>query len=132
MQSLVERRSPFAVLWPYVQITRVDHWFKNAFMLLGVVLAFFWRPELVGLSTTLTLISAFFATCVVASSNYVINEVLDAPTDKLHPTKRERPVARGDVQVWIALLLWGGLGLLGIRWAFAINGPFGPPRSRSG
>ena len=33
-------------LWPYVQIARVDHWFKNAFMLLGVLLAFFYEPTL--------------------------------------------------------------------------------------
>ena len=32
-------------LGPYVQMVRVDHWFKNAFMLLGVVLAVFYEPE---------------------------------------------------------------------------------------
>ena len=32
-------------VWPYVQIARVDHWFKNAFMLLGVVLAVFYQPQ---------------------------------------------------------------------------------------
>ena len=38
-----ERRA-CAGVWPYVQIARVDHWFKNAFMLLGVVLAVFYEP----------------------------------------------------------------------------------------
>jgi hypothetical protein len=33
-------------LWPYIQIARVDHWFKNAFMLLGVLLALFYDPTL--------------------------------------------------------------------------------------
>ena len=28
----------------YVQIARVDHWFKNSFMVLGVVLAVFYQP----------------------------------------------------------------------------------------
>lgn len=125
MQSLAERRSLVQAIWPYVQIARIDHWFKNAFMLLGVVLAFFWRPDLVNISSLITLTSAFFATCVIASSNYVINEVLDAPTDRLHPTKCERPAAKGDVTVWVALVLWGMLGLVGIAWAFSINGPFG-------
>src|SRR4051812_28410843 len=32
--------------WPYVQIARVDHWFKNAFMALGTLLALFYRPDL--------------------------------------------------------------------------------------
>jgi len=30
-----------------------------------------------------------------ASSNYVINEMLDAPFDRLHPTKKNRPSACG-------------------------------------
>jgi 4-hydroxybenzoate polyprenyltransferase len=119
------RTSIRASLRPYVSIARIDHWFKNAFMLLGVVLAFFWQPELFGVGSLTTLVSAFFATCVVASSNYVINEVLDAPTDRLHPTKRERPAAKGEITVWVALVLWGVLGLLGILWSFSINGPFG-------
>ena len=33
-------------LWPYIQIARVDHWFKNVFMLLGVLLAVFYEPAL--------------------------------------------------------------------------------------
>ena len=35
-----------SAVWPYVQIARVDHWFKNAFMVLGVVLAVFYEPGL--------------------------------------------------------------------------------------
>ena len=34
-------------LWAYVQIARVDHWFKNVFMLLGVILAVFYEPSVV-------------------------------------------------------------------------------------
>ena len=35
---------PEPLLWSYLQMTRVDHWFKNAFVLLGVVLALLYRP----------------------------------------------------------------------------------------
>ena len=110
---------------PYMQILRVDHWFKNAFMLLGVILALFWRPELVEPGAFVMLGSAFLAVCIVASSNYVLNEFLDADTDRLHPVKCSRPAARGAVLGWAALLLWGGLGFAGIQWAFAINDSFG-------
>ena len=109
----------------YVDIARIDHWFKNAFMLLGVALAFFYRPDLFTESSALILTAAFFVTCIVASSNYVLNEYLDAPLDRLHPTKCNRPAARGDVKGVPALLLWGVLGVLGITSAFAINAPFG-------
>ena len=82
-------------LWPYVQIARVDHWFKNAFMVLGVVLAFFYQPELLAWASAVAAGVALLATCLVASSNYVLNELLDGPTDQLHPEKRLRPVPPG-------------------------------------
>src|SRR5262245_21027484 len=63
-------------LMPYVRIARVDHWFKNAFMLLGVVLALFYHPEIASLSNLLPLAVAVLSTCLVASSNYVLNELL--------------------------------------------------------
>ena len=40
-------------LRPYVQIARIDHWFKNAFMLLGVILAVFYQPEVCAWSSLL-------------------------------------------------------------------------------
>ena len=112
-------------LRPYIDIARVDHWFKNAFMVLGIVLAFLYRPEAANLASLGDVGLAVLFTCLIASSNYVLNEFLDAPLDRLHPTKRDRPAAMGLVQGWIALLLWGALGALGIFGAIAINAPFG-------
>jgi len=108
-------------IWAYVQIARVDHWFKNVFMLLGVVLAFFYEPGLVGWSALPKLALAVFATCLVASSNYVLNELLDGPRDRLHPEKRHRPVPSGRVIPAIGYTEWILLGVIGIGLAFTIN-----------
>src|SRR3954469_6949029 len=54
-------------LWPYVQIARVDHWFKNAFMMLGTILALFYQPALFAWSSVLPFVVAVAATCLVAS-----------------------------------------------------------------
>ena len=70
-----------AQLWGYVQIARVDHWFKNAFMLLGVLLAVFYDPTVISGESAFRLAIGIFATCLVASSNYVLNELLDGPRD---------------------------------------------------
>ena len=112
-------------VWPYLQMCRVDHWFKNVFMLLGVVVAFLYRPHLFSFSGLANVGIALLSTCIVASSNYVLNEYLDAPLDRLHPTKRNRPAAQGLVVGWLALVLWGVLGTGGILLAFGINTPFG-------
>jgi len=114
-----------AALRPYVQIARIDHWFKNAFMLLGVVLAIFYVPWLANWGSVTPLAVAVIATCLTASSNYVLNELLDGPTDKLHPKKRTRPVPSGQVVPAIAYAEWLALGAAGIGLSFSINRYFG-------
>src|SRR5438046_10395770 len=83
--------------WAYVQIARIDHWFKNVFMILGVVLAMFYEPAVAAWSSVAPLFIAVLATCLVASSNYVLNELLDGPKDLLPPEKRFRPVPSSRV-----------------------------------
>jgi decaprenyl-phosphate phosphoribosyltransferase len=106
---------------PYIQIARIDHWFKNAFMLLGVILAVFYRPEVAAWSSLVPLVLAVAATCLVASSNYVLNELLDAPHDRLHPEKKHRPVPSGQVNSRIAYTEWIALGAIGLAIAWSLN-----------
>jgi len=111
----------------YVEIARIDHWFKNAFMLLGVILAVFYQPGVAVWSNVVPLAVAVFATCLVASSNYVLNELLDGPNDTLHPEKRYRPVPSGRVRPALAYAEWlllaaAGLGLgLWLNWYFFLS-----------
>lgn len=111
-------------LSPYVSIARPDHWFKNIFMIVGVLLAYFYSPTSFTLETALRLMLAVWTTCLVASSNYVINEILDAPTDRSHPVKRFRPIPSGQVNLTIAYLEWILLGLVGLALAYCVNLPF--------
>ncbi len=111
-------------VWPYVQIARVDHWFKNSFMVLGVVLAFFYEPSLLSWASTVPLLVALTATCLVASSNYVLNEVLDGPRDLMHPVKRSRPVPAGRVKLPIAYAEWIALAIAGLALAWSLNPAF--------
>jgi 4-hydroxybenzoate polyprenyltransferase len=108
----------------YVEIARPDHWFKNVFMLIGVILALFCQ-EGISLSGMLgKLIVGFVATCIVASSNYVINEILDAPLDRHHPVKRNRPIPSGRVSLPLAYAEWFLLGVIGLAIAATVNLPF--------
>lgn len=115
-----------AALRPYIEIARIDHWFKNLFMVLGIVLALFHDPDLAASWGSLGwVLLGVLATCIVASSNYVLNEVLDAPTDRAHPVKKDRPVPSGRVDVRVALAEWIGLGVVGLGLAYTVNTPFG-------
>src|SRR5437764_13284383 len=97
--SLSEPRtgSLAGVLVDYISIARPDHWLKNVFMLIGVVLACFYQPVLFWGFDSRRLLIGFLTTCLVASSNYVLNEILDAPTDEKHPHKPTRPIPSGRV-----------------------------------
>jgi 4-hydroxybenzoate polyprenyltransferase len=105
----------------YVQIARVDHWFKNAFMILGVILAVFYEPRLMTWGSVAPLFLAVAATCLVASSNYVLNELLDGPNDRLHPEKRHRPVPSGRVRPALAYAEWLLLAVGGLGVAWSLN-----------
>lgn len=102
---------------PYFKIARFDHWFKNVFMIPGVIVALYAQPDLFTFPVVLKLILALLATGFVASSNYVINEVLDAPFDALHPVKKDRPIPCGLVNIRVAYGEWIFLGILGLSLA---------------
>ena len=61
---------------------------------------------------------AFCSLCLIASAVYVLNDVRDRETDRVHPVKRERPLAAGSVTVPAALLLalFLAMGGLAVAW----------------
>src|SRR5215207_1842388 len=73
----------------HVQIARIDHWFKNVFVLPGIVTAIGVDMEGAGEGLGQRFLLGMISICLVASSNYVINEVLDADSDRSHPIKRK-------------------------------------------
>jgi decaprenyl-phosphate phosphoribosyltransferase len=109
---------------PYIKIARFDHWFKNIFMIPGVVVALYARPELISVATLWGVVLALFSTGLVASSNYVLNELLDAPFDALHPVKKARPVPSGQVNKRIAVGLWLVLACIGLSLAAVLGRSF--------
>lgn len=109
----------------YVQIARPDHWVKNVFLLPGIVIAYFFHPALWQAADVPRLLLGVLATCLTASSNYVLNEVLDAEKDRHHPVKKYRPIPSGKVNVRIAYAEWILLGVAGVGLGFLVNAPMG-------
>jgi 4-hydroxybenzoate polyprenyltransferase len=119
--------APHPTIWGHIQIARIDHWFKNVFVIPGIVAAIGNDMQHVAENLWMRILIGMASICLVASSNYVLNEVLDAPSDRSHPVKRLRPVPNGLVSVplayvqWIVLMAVGvGLGLMVSR-AYAIT-----------
>jgi decaprenyl-phosphate phosphoribosyltransferase len=100
---------------------RPRQWVKN-FLVLGAPLAsgrMLERHVLLGSLVALVLFSA------AASAVYLLNDVRDVDRDRLHPTKRFRPVASGQLSERTALLVALPLGVvavvLGFLWAVPLG-----------
>ena len=69
---------------------------------------------------------AFLAFCAASSATYLVNDCADVEADRLHPRKRSRPIAAGELSVRAALvvaavLLVVALGLAALtRWEFVL------------
>lgn len=99
-----------------LELARPAHWLKNAFVLAGVFFAGDWRDPAVMASAA----AAFAAFCLAASAVYACNDALDAEEDRLHPRKRERPVASGRLSPAAAYALaagWAAAALAIGLWA---------------
>ena len=108
----------------YIRIARPDHWFKNVFVLPGIFLGLLVNRSEPGLSELLMIFYGLLIVCLTASSNYVINEIMDAETDKHHPKKKHRPIPSGRVKKSLAFLVWIGLLCLSIFLASTVNQKF--------
>jgi decaprenyl-phosphate phosphoribosyltransferase len=111
----------------HARIMRLDHSIKQIFVAPGIVLA----VSITGVHMSTALWTRIFVGLVsatlIASSNYVLNELLDAPFDRLHPSKHSRPVANGLVihgwgyVQWIVLMLAGMVLAVELGLGFALS-----------
>ena len=97
---------------------RPHQWVKNVFVLAPVVFArdlFKW--DLVKQAG-----GAFAVFCLLAGAVYTLNDLVDVDADRIHPVKRERPIASGRVPLSLARAMVGALVLVGMAGAL-----YGPP-----
>jgi 4-hydroxybenzoate polyprenyltransferase len=80
---------------------RPRQWTKNLLLFAGIIFA----AQLGDLSRWVEATTAFAAYCAASSASYLVNDVRDAPHDRLHPIKRARPIARGELSPRLAELL---------------------------
>ena len=92
----------------YLRVMRPHQWLKNLLVFAPMFAAHQLTP-----SVLLQSLLAFVAFSLVASSTYVLNDLLDLAADRAHPRKRSRPFASGAVKVAHGTWMAPALGLLG-------------------
>jgi 4-hydroxybenzoate polyprenyltransferase len=108
----------------HIAIARLDHSIKNLFVLPGVIVPLSVLPGRFDRAFLFRLALAAVSITLVACSNYVINEVLDAPYDRVHPNKRNRPAALGLVVPSVAYAQWLVMMVIGVRIGLLVSPRF--------
>jgi decaprenyl-phosphate phosphoribosyltransferase len=104
-------KSQISYMRSVIQLIRVRHWVKNLFLFIPS----FFAGHLFKSEELLMVGIGAFAFSLVASGVYVINDYRDRFVDRLHPTKKFRPIASGEigtVSAWILIVILVGCGLL--------------------
>jgi 4-hydroxybenzoate polyprenyltransferase len=79
----------------FLSLARPEQWVKNGLVMAALV---FSRRMFVARDAALAIV-AFIAFCALSSCAYTLNDISDREADRLNPEKRNRPLARGDLEV---------------------------------
>lgn len=96
---------------------RPRQWTKNLLLFAGIVFA----AELGDADRWVAAVVAFAAYCVGSSGAYLLNDVRDAASDRLHPVKRTRPVASGELSSGEAVAISAALGTVALALAATLG-----------
>lgn len=100
---------------------RLERWPRSTAIFLGSAAFVYLHRDLFSfsdLSFLLRLALSFLLTWFISTANYVINEIVDVPYDIHHPTKRHRPVVKGEIKIIPLSLLGLGLTISGLLLAY--------------
>jgi len=107
----------------YVAIARPGHWFKQVFILPGVVVAALLTDAPFS-QFAVSLILGFVSANLICSANYTINEWLDAELDRFHPMKKNRPSVLGRIKFKILVIQYVTLAVVGLALGWLVSEAF--------
>ena len=102
---------------PLIRALRPQEWIKNLLVFAGVLFSGRLDSGDAVVDATIT----FVAFCAMSSAGYLLNDIRDRELDRLHPEKRERPIASGAVAPATATVLAIVLAAAGIAGGFAVD-----------
>ena len=102
---------------PWLRAMRPNQWTKNLIVLAACGFALGDKQQQLGLHAIFDAAQAVVIFCLISSGIYLINDVRDVELDRVHPTKRFRPVAAGEMSGTVALVLAIVLLVAGLAWS---------------
>ncbi len=81
------------MLKDFIKLYRIPQWIKNLFVFVPLIFS----KHLFDTAYLYTAVLAFVIFCFTSSIVYIINDIVDVESDKLHPQKKNRPIAAGRI-----------------------------------
>jgi len=103
-----------------IKSLRVKQWIKNTFLLSALV----FDRQLTNPAAVFRTIMGVIVFSFISSSVYFFNDVFDVESDRMHPRKRNRPIASGVVPIQAAVIIGLLLSLTSLTWAFFLSRSF--------
>lgn len=105
----------------YIGISmRPKQWTKNLVVFAGLIFSQNFRNT----ELLLRSVEAFAVFCLLSGVIYLVNDIADAEKDRLHPTKRLRPLAAGTLRRSTAIVAAVLLAVLALSWAYRLGPAF--------
>ena len=105
---------------PYLRALRPKQWVKNCVIFAPLIFAhhltdahYVWRSA-----------AAFVLFCLASSAVYLLNDIIDLEHDRVHPTKRLRPLAAGEIAIPAAMGVGVLLAAVGVAGAILLSSSF--------
>jgi 4-hydroxybenzoate polyprenyltransferase len=113
----VSRAGRLRALQLVLETMRPKQWVKNAFVFGGLL----YSGEFVEPSSVVTALAVFAAFCLASGAAYLINDAVDAKTDRLNPRTAARPIARGELPVRTAITAGISAALVALAITALVN-----------
>lgn len=105
------------VLLSLFKTVRPRQWLKNVSLYAALIFSgFLFEP---GYFATVTQAVGVFV--LLSSATYIFNDLADIKSDRLHPFKKKRPIASGDLPIPLAVLVMIIAAIVGVTWAYTIS-----------
>lgn len=101
----------------YIKLLRVKDWIKNLF----IFIPSFFAGTFTDTTQYPSLLLGFLAFSLVASGIYIFNDFKDVQEDRIHPTKRNRPLASGAISLKFAMVFMAVLFLAGFLLGYTLG-----------
>lgn len=101
----------------YIELLRPKQWIKNFFVFGAIIFS----RKFMDISNILMATLAFISFCLISSTVYIMNDIIDLEQDKVHPKKKNRPIASGKVSKTSAIYLLVVLFIASLTIGFFTN-----------